>query len=881
LTQLEHIEAIEKRLWGAADTLRANSNYASNEYFLPVMGVVFLRHAYSRYLAVKARIEPNLPSRGGRKRAFIKEDFSQQSAIYLRPKAQFDNLVALPDSEDRARAIIEAMESIEADYVNLRGVLPKGEYQELDNAVLGQLLRTLNPDELKKVSGDVFGRIYEYFLTQFADQKAHDGGEFFTPVSLVSLIAHVLDPDRGTVLDPACGSCGMFVQSARIVEEHGESPTDRLTFRGLEKNATTIRLAKMNLAVHGLEGDIQKAITYYEDPHKLVGKADYVMANPPFNVDEIDADKVKTDPRLPFGLPGVNKKEKVSNGNYVWISFFYSYLSEKGRAGFVMSSQASSAGGGEARVRRKLVETGDVDAMIAIRSNFFYTRTVPCELWFIDRGKPDQPSPPTPLPAGEEGKHTHYRGGLDFSGLVERVRELRKKQTPAEEMFWELVRDRRFLGLKFRRQHQIGDYILDFYCHEARTAIELDGPVHKKRKSKDMKRDAYLTSQGIHVIRIKNEDLLDDPEVTLKYLTQKIPSPAGRGVGGEGSPLPLGEDLGEGRFSGPFNRKGHVLMIDARNIYRKVTRKIYDFSPEQQQNLQAIVWLYRGEKERYLELVSKYLGKVADEAQACFELKDETGQTARPLPGYVEALKALRKTLAPFLSNQPKTGPLAEVLKELDRETELFEIEQFRKRARQAARQWEAAPDTNAELLRLTTDFEPMSDASRDLIKQTDMLFKLASRLLEAAQTAPSPRPEGHPSPNGRGAGGEGAPQRSQNGLLRKSVKALDEARGIAVEQLKQIHYFWKQAHWLTGRFPEARLRDVEGLVKLVDIKEIAANDWSLTPGRYVGVAPEEVDEDFDFEETLREIHVELEDLNAEAVKLAAVIKRNFEELGI
>ena len=332
MVQLEHIEAIERRLWGAADQLRANSNYASNEYFLPVMGLVFLRHAYSRYLAVKDDIEPSLPTRGGKTRALTKEDFSQQSAIFLQPKAQFDYLVALPDSEDRAKAIIAAMDSIEADYDSLRGVLPKGEYQELDNDVLGQLLRTLNPDELKQVSGDVFGRIYEYFLTQFADQKAHDGGEFFTPISLVSLIAHVLEPDRGTVLDPACGSGGMFVQSACTVEEQGEIATERLTFRGLEKNATTIRLAKMNLAVHGLEGDIQQAITYYEDPHELVGKADYLMANPPFNVDEIDATKVKTDPRLPFGLPGVNKSDKVSNGNYVWISYFYSYLSEKGRA---------------------------------------------------------------------------------------------------------------------------------------------------------------------------------------------------------------------------------------------------------------------------------------------------------------------------------------------------------------------------------------------------------------------------------------------------------------------------------------------------------------------------------------------------------------------
>jgi type I restriction enzyme M protein len=716
MSQLEHIEAIETRLWSAADNLRANSNYASNEYFLPVMGLVFLRHAYSRYLTVKAKIEPTLPSRGGKTRALTKEDFSQQSAIYLRPQAQFDYLVSLPDSADRAKAIIEAMESIEKDYDNLRGILPKSEYQELDNQVLGQLLRTLNPEELKTVKGDVFGRIYEYFLTQFADQKAHDAGEFFTPVSLVSLIAHVLDPERGTVLDPACGSGGMFVQSARIVEEHGDSPTEKLTFRGLEKNATTIRLAKMNLAVHGLEGDIQKAITYYEDPHELVGKADYVMANPPFNVDEIDADKVKSDPRLPFGLPGVNKGGKVSNGNYIWISYFYSYLSNKGRAGFVMSSQASSAGGGEAKVRQKLVETGDVDTMIAIRSNFFYTRSVPCELWFLNRNKP------------------------------------------------------------------------------------------KAHKDK-------------------------------------------------------------------------VLMIDARNVYRKVTRKIYDFSPEQQQNLQAIVWLYRNETDRYLQLVSQYLGKVADEAQACFEIKDDLGQILQPLPAFSAALKALRNTLEPFLKSQPKTGPQAEVLKELEKETALFEqdINRFRQSAQQAAKQWETAPDTNAALLKLTKTFEPIAEQSRDLIKQTDMLFKLASKLFEAIQKAPSPPsplPVGEGWPAGRSEG-------ATLSMIRKQIKALDEARAEAVQQLKLVRYFWKQAHWLTERFPDAQLRDVEGLVKLVDLKGIEANDWSLTPGRYVGVAPEEVDENFDFEETLREIHVELEDLNRESQALAETISQNFLELGI
>lgn len=704
MIQLEHIEAIEKRLWSAADTMRANSNYASNEYFLPVMGLVFLRHAYSRYLAVKDGIEANLPTRGGKTRALTKEDFSQQSAIFLRPNAQFDNLVALPDSEDRAKAIIKAMESIEVDYDNLRSVLPKSEYQELDNDVLGQLLRTLNPDELKKVSGDVFGRIYEYFLTQFADQKAHDSGEFFTPVSLVSLIAHVLDPENGTVLDPACGSGGMFVQSARIVEEHGQNPTDRLTFRGLEKNATTIRLAKMNLAVHGLEGDIRKAITYYEDPHELVGKADFVMANPPFNVDEIDADKVKTDPRLPFGLPGVNKKDKVSNGNYVWISYFYSYLNEKGRGGFVMSSQASSAGSGEAKVRQKLVETGDVDVMVAIRSNFFYTRTVPCELWFLNRDKPEE--------------------------------------------------------------------------H------------HDK-----------------------------------------------------------------------------VLMIDARNIYRKVTRKIYDFSPEQQQNLLAIVWLYRGQTEKYLDLVSGYCRRTLDECAGCFGFEDENSETIHPLPEFATVLDALTDTIQPFLDTLADDSAYAEVQKELAEALPVFntDVEEFRQSISEQEAAWRQQKTTNGDLKEAVDRLALLADSSRDLIKQTDLLYKLASRLIETCEN------ECNAKVSDAWVGKD----------VNRTRKAADEARQRAVEQLRQVRDFWRQAHWLTERFPEAELCDVEGLVKLVDRTEIEANDWSLTPGRYVGVAPEEEDDDFDFEEALREIHVELEDLNAEAVTLAATIKKNFEELGI
>ena len=698
MAQLENIEAIERRLWGAADTLRSNSNYASNEYFLPVMGLIFLRHAFNRFQMVRDEIVATLPSRGGKTRELTKEDFSQRTAIYLRPEAQFDHLVGLTDSDDRAQAVISAMESIEADYESLRGELPKAEYQELDNEVLGRLLRTLNPEELKRASGDIFGRIYEYFLTQFADQKAHDGGEFFTPVSIVSLIANVLEPERGLVLDPACGSGGMFVQSAHFVERLNANASERLAFYGLEKNPTTIRLAKMNLAVHGLEGDIQKAITYYEDPHELFGRADFVMANPPFNVDEVDADKVKRDPRLPFGLPGVNKKGKVSNGNYLWISYFCSYLNEKGRAGFVMSSQASSAGRDEAKVRRKLVESGAVDIMIAIRSNFFYTRTVPCELWFLNKDKPEE---------------------------------------------------------------------------------------HRDK----------------------------------------------------------------------------VLMLDARSIYRKVTRKIYDFSPEQVQNLLAIVWLYRGQGDRFVDLVASYLERTLTECRACFE----DGDDGPPLGQLTLAVSALQAAMRPFLLTQGAGSACAEPLRQLGEATDTFltDAESLQRTLAEAERRGVAADLAVGQLLETLERLAPLAETSRDLVKQVDQLFKLATRLIDCCETELDAR-------------GSGVWQSRDISRLRKDA---DEARRLAVEQLKRVRSFHKQARWLMDRFPDGELCDVEGLVKLVNRAEIEANDWSLTPGRYVGVAPEEVDEDFDFEEALHDIHVELEGLNAEAAELAAKIARSFQEL--
>jgi len=527
---------------------------------------------------------------------------------------------------------------------------------------------------------------------KFAMQGAQDNGEFFTPPSIVQTIVNVIEPDHGIVFDPACGSGGMFVQSSHFIEGLGLDPSHRVTFFGQEKTATTIRLAKMNLAVHGLEGEIREANTFYEDAHTLYGKCDFVMATPPFNVDMVDAEKVKDDRRLPFGLPGVNKAKKVSNGNYLWISYFHSYLGPKGRAGFVMSSQASSAGHGEAEVRRKIVETGDVDVMISIRSNFFYTRTVPCELWHCDKGK-------------------------------------------------------------------------------------------------------------------------------------------------------------------PADRRDQVLMLDARNIYRKVTRKIYDFSPEQLQNLTAIVWLYRGQTHRFLLLVQSYLDRTLAEAANIADRAAALRQSYAGLAGAV----------APFVEAPPKDSPLQELLTERD---------EAAKACFQSLDQWTAhiARDLKkscelklAAQKKRVAELGTLAEACRDLVKDVDLACKLATRLVDVAEK------------DVKGS----ANNAWDGGVINRLEKEIDARRKDAVDRLKRTAYFQSQAHWLLSRFPDAQFVPVPGLCRAVTRSDIKTADWSLTPGRYVGVAPPEVDQDFDFEQVLRDIHVELADLNQEATVLAAKIQENFEGLGV
>jgi type I restriction enzyme M protein len=369
---------IEKRLWESADQLRANSNLKSSEYSVPVLGLIFLRFADQRFTQVASELAKTTQAEGSR-RAIGKTDYQAQGVLYLPPVARFSYLLKLPEGENIGRAINDAMKAIEQENDELRDVLPKS-YPRINSDTLFALLKTFSEIPMD-IEGDVFGKIYEYFLGKFAMSEGQKGGEFFTPTAIVKLIVEIIEPFRGRIFDPACGSGGMFVQSARFVLNHQQNPDTAISIYGQEKVAETMRLCRMNLAVHGLSGDVKQANTYYENVHRCLGRFDFVMANPPFNVDGVDKEKIKDDPRYPFGLP------RVDNANYLWIQEFYSALNAHGRAGFVMANSASDARASEQEIRRQLIEAQVVDVMIAIGSNFFYTVTLPCTLWFFDKGK--------------------------------------------------------------------------------------------------------------------------------------------------------------------------------------------------------------------------------------------------------------------------------------------------------------------------------------------------------------------------------------------------------------------------------------------------------------------------------------------------------------
>ncbi len=679
--QAKALRELEAELWKAADQLRANSKLTATEYSMPVLGLIFLRHAYNRFIKVKEEIEKTLPEHPDRgKRPVNKNDFLAKNAMYLPQESQFEYLVNLKEDINTGEAINQAMKAIEEEYDNLVGVLPRN-YTIFSNDLLRELLRIFNKEVLRKAEGDVFGKIYEYFLNKFAMTGAQEGGEFFTPFSLVNTIVNVIEPDHGVVLDPAVGSAGMFVQTGYFIENEGYSPAEKVTFFGQEKTETNTKLAKMNLAVHGLEGKILEGNTFYEDKHDLVGSCDFVMANPPFNVDGVDKDKefVKKDPRLPFGLP------KNDNANYLWIQYFYSYLKPTGRAGFVMASSASDASHSEKEIRKQLIETGAVDVMLAIGNNFFYTRSLPCTLWFFDKAKEND-----------------------------------------------------------------------------------------------------------------------------------------------------------------TDRKDKILMLDARKIYHKVTQKINDFSPEQLLNLICIIKLYRGDNSKFNETRNNYILQSINCAKSSAKLLQEGISSIDGLSKITMVCLVLigavkreedQILLRDFSSNREE---LLRVMKELLSEYQKVNNDAFI--LEEIVTQGKILGNSFTKLLKLYADSLVVLLKEIKLQRNKEWEVLNAKDILTPIRTLQSQLC--------------GNPNEDEPGLLH------------------DLDYYWKQAHWLEHRFPNGKYNDVDGLCKVVSREEVTAKDFSLSPGRYVGIDVD-TDEDFDYEERLKEIHLELADLHEEAEKFVKIITEN------
>lgn len=743
----QELKLLEDDLWEAADQLRANSKLTASEYSMPVLGLIFLRHATTRFNALLPEIEKSIPARaqGKLRDERIQLGFQGKSAIYLPENARYDYLAALPASANVGKKIQEAMTAIENSVTDqhgnklLAGALPK-DYLGLEKDLLAELVKIFNRPALANATGDVFGRIYEYFLNKFAQSGAQEGGEFFTPPSLVRTIVNIIEPDHGIVLDPACGSAGMFVQTGHFIEDvrHQQVHDVNITFYGQEKADLNSKLARMNLAVHGLEGNIKIGNTFYEDHHQLLNKCDFVMANPPFNVDGVQVNKIKHQVgenqtgRLPFGLPGTATKSKknegsesISNANSLWIQYFYSYLNKTGRAGFVMASSASDAGNKDKDIRQVLVQTGHVDVMMSIGTKFFYTRSLPCTLWFFDKGKPKK--------------------------------------------------------------------------------------------------------------------LIDT-----------------------------------------------VLMLDARNIYTVVSARSHVFSEEQLANLTAITWLYRGQNERFVELLGNYHTKVAEQLQTLPDHANDDNNT-------VTIVENLLASLAKATANK---SVVADVRKKLGEDNDLSDdvLTQFRQEleaTRKQSCEWQntlqAALDAAAPLLkalRKTTDSLANRQKAQAKLEAFNPVLKAALAAIEARHKAWLKLldfAEKQLKARQWSVFDSDIAKDSKKALQHRDIKKREQptVRDKMVETCKLGSYFIAQGHWLLSRFPEGRYTDVPGLCKAVTRAEIAANDYSLTPGRYVGVALGGLEDDDGeaFAARMREIHSELADLNDKAVTLAARIQQNFEDL--
>lgn len=596
---------------------------------MPVLGLIFLKYAYGRFKKVEAELMKDRPTRNGVPLPLTERDFQAKSALYLPREAQYDYLLNIPDNIASANITDEegrllsslgdvvnySMRLIEKQSEHLKGILPKT-YNDFSNDLLAKLLRIFNNDKLEEVGGDILGRIFEYFTGKFAKNVADDDGAFFTPKSLVKMIVNIIEPQHGTVLDPACGSGGMFVQSGDFVNQQGMNANSALTFYGQEKSDFNAHLCMMNMAVHGLNAKIKsgdEANTYSHDAHNLLGKCDFVMANPPFNVNGVEAATASANmDRLPFGLPAVNKSDEISpNANYLWIQYFYSFLNERGRAGFVMASSATDSQSKDKKIRERLVRSGHVDCILSVGNNFFYTLTLPCSLWFFDKNK--------------------------------------------------------------------------------------------------------------------NKSISDK-----------------------------------------------ILFIDARNYFTVIDKTLNEWNECQMKNLNAVVWLYRGEIDKYQSLISSYI--------------------------------------------------LA-----LNENFEIFEID--------------------AEVTTPAESHRKLSDKLAELkTQQKDLVAKIKA-----------------------------TKKRKEKEPLKEELAELDEN----IVNLTDAVEMASQLIWLTEKFGEkGEYRDIPGLCCIASIEDVEAKNFSLTPGAYVGVEMQEVD-DMDFANRMREIHAELEKLQNQSDEIFATIKLNFNELNL
>lgn len=668
-----NIRKLESELWESADLLRAGSKLTSNQYCMPVLGLIFLRYAYSRFKLVETEILKDRPMRGGRVLPVEASDFASRSALFLPREAQYAYLVELPENIPAAgltnwrgevmnslgEVVNNAMELVEQQSEQLSGVLPK-DYTMFSDELLAELLRIFNNSALDEVGGDIVGRIYEYFLNKFAKNIAQDDGVFFTPKSLVKMIVNVLEPTQGVLLDPACGSGGMFVQTGDFVEHAGMRANNTMTFYGQEKVEYNAQLCLMNLAVHGLTGVIKsgdEANTFYHDAHNLAGECDYVMANPPFNVDKVKAESVQSAGRLPFGLPAINKNKEFSSANYLWISYFYAYLNEHGRAGFVMASSATDSQGKDKDIREQLVKTGHVDAMVSVGNNFFYTKSLPCSLWFFDKGKKEE------------------------------------------------LRDR-------------------------------------------------------------------------------------------------------------------VLFIDARNYYTVVDRTLNEWSEWQLKNLNAIVWLYRGEVDKYQNLLAEYRQEIRRKVIALVDF--QTGSLVHEMnPEFYKGPNEKAYEVRSIAAD----GDILKNLAELR-----LGLEEFLSRQKTSV-----------------AKFIPFLEENK--------LKHEIKALIESRA--------------GKGS--------AKVRFYIKELKAILEGHE---EQIQECIAVLKEAEWLYSKFGVGEYTDIPGLCKVATLEEIEAKGYSLTPGAYVGVAPTE-DDGVDFHQRMTEIHKELLSLQKESNRLMETISKNWEEMGL